>query len=271
MTNSNSRRLGAALAALTLLALAGCQSGSKTDTAQPPPPAAQPTPDHAMNQPPANTATQTPPEPATTIPAETTPKPAAPKPKVPKAPPPKPAEPEPAPAPAVHTVPAGTSIRASLSGELRSDKTEAGAPITLSVVDAVTVDGTVVIPAGATVTGEVVSAKASGKTKGRGDITLAFKSVTDASGKSHPIAAETFYAQAESGTDADVARIAGGAAAGAIIGGILGGKDDAALGGLIGAAAGTGTVLATAGPQVKLASGQLFEIKLIEPIEIAKS
>ncbi|HEX7880426.1 MAG TPA: hypothetical protein VF720_13505, partial [Candidatus Eisenbacteria bacterium] len=110
-----------------------------------------------------------------------------------------------------------------------------------------------------------------GKSSGRGDMTLAFKSVTDAGGKSHAIAAETFYAQAESGTDADVARVAGGAAVGAIIGGIAGGKKGAGIGGLIGAAAGTGTVLATAGPQVKLASGQVFDIKLIEPVDVTKS
>jgi hypothetical protein len=248
--------------ALAVLLLAGCQSKSNTDTAQTNAPPAAPPADHAMNQPPADNTTTTPGEPTPTIPAGTTPKPAPPK--------PKPPAPKPAPEPVMLTVPAGTALRASLNTELQSDKTSAGAPFTLTVTEPISVNGTVVIPAGATVNGTVAAAKASGKAKGRGEITLAFTSVTDAAGKSHPIAAETFYAQAESGTDADVARVAGGAALGAIVGGIAGGKEGAGIGGLIGAAAGTGTVLATAGPQVKLASGQVIEIKLIEPIDIPK-
>lgn len=246
----------------------GCPSGGQNNAAQNTPPAATPTPappDQAMNQPrPDANADVTPGEPAETIPAKTTPKPTPPKPT------PKPPAPTPAPVkePVVLTIPAGTMLKASLNQEMRSDKATVGDTFTMSVAEPVLVNGTVVIPAGSTIQGEVVQAKASGKVSGQGELRLAFKSVVDATGTSRPIAAETFYAEAESGTDTDVARVAGGAAAGAIIGGLLGGKQGAGVGGLIGAAAGTGTVLATAGPQVKLAVGQMFEVKLIEPLDI---
>ena len=243
----------------------GCQSGTKQGTVQETPATSTPQapPDQAMNQPGSNTNTP-PGEPAETIPARTTPKP---KPAPPK-PRPQPPAPEPVKAPVVLTVPAGTTLKASLNQEMRSDKATVGETFTMVVAEPVSVNGTVVIPAGATILGEVVQAKASGKVSGQGELRLAFKSVVDAYGQSHPIMADTFYAEAESGTDTDVARVAGGAAAGAIIGGLLGGKKGAGVGGLIGAAAGTGTVLATAGPQVKLAAGQLFEVKLTGPMDI---
>jgi len=252
----------------TILAggLWGCQSGGPKPAAQQAPPATTSTPpDQAMNQPtPDPQVGTTPGEPTPTIPAKTNPTPAKPK--------PKPAPPTPAPAPVkepvVLTVPSGTLLRASLHMDMQSDKTEVGNTFTMSVTEPLSINGTVVIPTGALVVGEVVQAKASGKASGQGELRLAFKSVVDAAGKTQPISAETFYAEAESGTDKDVAVVAGGAAAGAIIGGLLGGKKGAGVGGLIGAAAGTGTVLATAGPQVKLAAGQVFEIKLIEPIAV---
>ena len=250
----------------TILAggLWGCQSGGQKQAAQQAPPANTSTPpDQAMNQPiPDPNVGATPGEPTPTIPAKTNPTPAKPKPK------PKPPAPAPVKEPAALTVPSGTMLRASLHMDMQSDKTEVGNTFTMSVTEPVSVNGTVVIPAGALVVGEVVQAKASGKASGQGELRLAFKSVVDATGKTQPIAAETFYAEAESGTGKDVAIVAGGATAGAIIGGLLGGKQGAGVGGLIGAAAGTGTVLATAGPQVKLAAGQVFEIKLIESIAV---
>jgi hypothetical protein len=176
---------------------------------------------------------------------------------------PKPApKPKAPPAPAEVSVKAGTVFNAKLDQELSSHESKAGDAFTLKVTQPVIIAGYVAIPAGATVNGVVVAAKASGKASGRGDITLAFKSVTDALGKTHDIDAETFYGQAEGSGDRDAAVIAGGAGAGAIIGGIVGGGKGALIGGLIGGAAGTGTVLATSGPQVKITPGSEFGIKL---------
>lgn len=185
--------------------------------------------------------------------------------------PPRPA-PKPTPKPPAQarevTIPSGTMIRATLQNGLASHESHAGDTFTLQVAEPVIVNGYTAIPAGATVNGVVVSAKESGKVKGRGEITLAFKSVTDVNGRTHSIDAENFYGQAEAVTDRDAAVIAGGAGTGAIIGGIVGGKKGALIGGIIGGAAGTGTVLATKGPEVKLAPGTEFGINLTSSIEV---
>ena len=176
---------------------------------------------------------------------------------------PAPVKPRPKPAPArTVTIPAGTNITGTLQNTLASHESHAGDEFTLKVTEPVIVNGYVAIPEGATVNGVVVSAQESGKVKGRGEITLAFKSVTDVKGHTHPIEADTFYGQAESVADRDAAMIAGGAGTGAVIGAIVGGKKGALIGGLIGGAAGTGTVLATKGPEVKLTPGSVFAVNL---------
>lgn len=240
--------------AFALLTVVGC-GGGKQDTAQETPAAGSPDPAPALTD---NESGSSSDAPAQELPA---PPPARPQ--------PRPPAPTPAPqGPAEVTLLAGSTVKAVLQGALASHEAQAGQAFTLKVSEPVIVDGWVALPAGSVVNGEVVSAKESGKIDGRGEITLAFKSITDAKGNTHPIDAETFYAQAEGVGDRDAAMVAGGAAAGAIIGGIVGGKKGAGIGGLIGAAAGTGTVLATKGPEVKIGEGQLFEIKLNRSVSI---
>lgn len=246
--------------AIVLLASVGC-GGGKQDTAQQTPAAGSPEPAPALTD---NESGSSSDAPTQELPAPAPP-PARPRPQ----PQPTPPAPTPAPqGPAEVTLLAGSTVKAALQGSLASHEVTAGQTFTLAVTDPVIVDGWVALPAGSVVNGEVVSAKESGKIDGRGEITLAFKSITDAKGNTHPIDAETFYAQAEGVGDRDAAMIAGGAAAGAIIGGIVGGKKGAGIGGLIGAATGTGTVLATKGPEVKLGAGQLFEIKLNRSVSL---
>ncbi len=252
------------LVALVVTA-AGC-GGAKKDEAGAPEqtPAERPDMAGTINDDAAEPADGSTPEPETKIetrnPEPPAPKP-APKPVTPKPETPKPAPPEPK-APAEVTVPAGTVLKATLNQNLSSHESKPGDTFTLRVSSPIEIAGYTAIPAGSTINGVVVDAKPSGKIKGRGDITLAFKSVTDANGTTRDISAEEFYGQAEGATDRDAATIAGGAGAGAIVGGIVGGKKGALIGGLIGGAAGTGTVLATSGPQVKIASGSEFAVTL---------
>lgn len=267
--------LAALLGLLMALGVTACSKNPKSTPASQnnPPAAEQPKAQEPAAEPPAEVAQNepvtTPPEPPQKLPVapDEEKKPAArPRPKPPEESRPK--EPEAPPTPAEVTVAAGTEFQATLRAELTSHESKPGDTFALEVTEPIMIDGYLAIPKGARVTGQVAAAKASGSVKGRGEITLAFTSVTDAKGDAHPIQAESFYAKAEGAGDRDAAVIAGGAAGGAIIGGLLGGKKGAAIGGLVGAAAGTGTVLATRGPEVKLADGQVFKIKLTGPLSV---
>ncbi len=128
-----------------LLGLAACSKKPETaDNQQQQPPATAPdnSANAAATQSPANTP---PPNPSMQM-AQT---------------PVAPAE-KPAPAPKPKIVPAGTVIRVRLNDAIGSKTAQAGQTFTGSVMDPIVVDGRTLIPAGATVAGEVTNAKSAG-------------------------------------------------------------------------------------------------------------
>jgi hypothetical protein len=199
-------------------------------------------------------------------PAEATPPPAASKPK-PRPVSPKPSAPK---AAATITVPAGTAIALAMSTPLTTKTATTGQQFTATVAEDVVMDGGVVIPAGAEVTGHLVLAQRSGKTSGRAYMQLAYDNLTFG-GKTYEVASvgDTVWGKGGGGKDAKM--IGGGAAAGAVIGGILGGSAGSAVkGAVIGGAAGTGASLMTRGPDLEIKSGQKVTLSLDQPVAVAK-
>jgi hypothetical protein len=216
------------------------------------------------------------PAPAAEEPAPT-PAPAAPKP----APKPKPAAPKPqpaAPAPAAEPAPAppapapslavGTAISATTDAEIRSRKNKVGDEVTATVAnDVKDASGRVVIPAGSKVVLKVTAIKPSdSKSDTTGTLTLDAVGV-ELNGTEKPIAATISGIRTRlegSGTDAnDVAKVAGGTAAGAIVGRVLGGSSKGAIiGGIIGGAVGTQRAIETKDRDVVLPQGTSVTLTL---------
>jgi len=168
------------------------------------------------------------------------------------------------------TVPAGTDLEISLVSDLNTKTTTAGSPISATVADDVVVNGVVVIPAGAEVTGHVVSAARSGKASGRAYMQLAFDEVSFG-GKSYNIEAATDTMFGKGGSGKDAAMIGGGAVAGAILGKVLGGSGgSAAKGAVVGGAAGTAASLLTRGPDLHLEPGKKVTVSLDSPVTVTK-
>jgi hypothetical protein len=211
-------------------------------------------------------------EPAPT-PAPAAPKP-APKPK-PAAPKPQPAAPapaaEPAPAPAPAPAPSlavGTTISATTDAEIRSRKNKVGDEVTATVAsDVKDASGRVVIPAGSKVVLKVTAIKPSdSKSDTTGTLSLDAVGV-EVNGTERPIVATISGVRTRlegSGTDAnDVAKVAGGTAAGAIVGRVLGGSSKGAIiGGIIGGAVGTQRAIETKDRDVVLPQGTSVTLTL---------
>jgi hypothetical protein len=127
--------------------------------------------------------------------------------------------------------------------------------------------GRVVIPAGSTLRGHVISAERSGRVKGRARLSLRFSEI-EIGGRVHTIATQriTLVAPATHGKDAKI--VGGGAGAGAILGAIIDGKEGAAKGALLGAGTGTGVVLGTRGKEVGLARGARWRVRLAQPLVV---
>jgi hypothetical protein len=219
----------------------------------------QPAPD------PAPAAEEPAPPPAPAPKPAPKPKPAAPKPQ-PAAPAPA-AEPAPAPAPAP-SLAVGTAISATTDAEIRSRKNKVGDEVTATVAsDVKDAAGRVVIPAGSKVILKVTAIKPSdSRSDTTGTLTLDAVGV-EVNGSERPIVATISGIRTRlegSGTDAnDVAKVAGGTAAGAIVGRVLGGSSKGAIiGGIIGGAVGTQRAIETKDRDVVLPQGTSVTLTL---------
>lgn len=175
--------------------------------------------------------------------------------------------PAPPAAPTHAEVPAGTTLQVRLEQPLSSKTNQSGQTFETTLEDDLVIDGQLVAPAGSRLMGTVVDAKASGKVKGRAQMSIKLSQIL-VDEDSYNIDSNTLSFEAESTAKKDAGRIGIGAGAGAIIGAIAGGGKGAAIGTAIGAGAGTGVTLATSGKEVEFPVEQLFEFKLEGDVEM---
>jgi len=152
------------------------------------------------------------------------------------------------------TVPADTTIEATLETALASNTSRVEDPVRATLSSPLTVDGVTVVAAGGVLLGNVTSAQPSGKVKGRAHLGVLFDRL-QVGEVTYDINTTPIQYVAEGTKQDDATKIGIGAAAGAIIGGIAGGGKGAAVGSAIGAGGGTAVVLATPGEEVLLTSG----------------
>ena len=165
------------------------------------------------------------------------------------------------------TVPPGTSLAVKLSTAIASDTSKADDPIRATLAKSIVIDGAVVVPAGAELSGVVIEANQSGRVKGRASLAFQFNRLQMGS-DTHDISTARIAREAEATKGEDATKIGVGTGAGALVGAIAGGKKGALVGGAIGAGAGTGVVLATRGEEVRLGAGSTVSTTLAEPVRI---
>jgi hypothetical protein len=174
-------------------------------------------------------------------------------------------------APVITTMPmdvvAGTDLVLTLETAVSSETAKADQPVRARVARPVVVGGMEVIPAGATVTGAVVSAERAGRVKGRASVALRFNEVI-VMNTPYRIATERISRLADATKGEDAAKIGIGAGVGTAIGAIAGGKKGAAIGAGIGGGAGTGAVLATRGKEVTIPAGATLRTTITETVRI---
>jgi hypothetical protein len=182
-----------------------------------------------------------------------------------------PARPAPAaPAPTAASLAAGTSLTAATTAEIRSHTNKVGDTVSAKIAaDVKDRSGRVVIPAGSTVALKVTAIKESeNKSDTTGTLTLQPTSVS-INGQSYPIAASIQRVdtrlEGRKTNAGDIAKVGGGAAAGAILGRVLGGSTKGAvIGGVIGGAVGTQRAVETKDRDVVLPAGTAVTLVLDE-------
>jgi hypothetical protein len=162
-------------------------------------------------------------------------------------------------------LPAGAVIPVRMQTSLSSVRSEPEDRVVATVRQDVVSGGRVVIPAGSTMRGHVITAKRSGRVKGRAQLSMRFSEV-NVGGRWHRIGTQRIAVVAPATHKKDAVIIGGSTGAGALIGALADGKEGAAKGALIGAGTGTGAVLVTRGKEVEIPSGSRWRVRLSEPL-----
>ena len=168
-------------------------------------------------------------------------------PRTPKASPPAPpAAPVPPRERTSRTVPAGTALNIRLTQTIDVDASQAGQRFRALVDDPVTVDGSIVIPRGATAMLQAVKLEQSGSMKGSDKITLKLSAIS-IGGMVYEVSTSYVETKGKGEGKRTARKIGGGAGLGAIVGGIAGGGEGAAIGAAIGGV--TGAAVASSGEE----------------------
>jgi len=164
-------------------------------------------------------------------------------------------------------VPAGTTLTITTSQALSSKSNQAGQTFLAVLAQPVSVQGRRALPQGATVSGKVVSAKAKGKIKGQGELSLTLTSIS-LQHHTYDIQTSVLSSTTKGKGKRTAATTGGGAAGGALIGGIAGGGKGAGIGALIGAGAGFIGGAATGNKQVEIPAESALSFTLSESLTL---
>jgi len=164
-------------------------------------------------------------------------------------------------------VPAGTTLTVTMGQALSSKNSQAGQTFLATLAQPISVGGRPALPRGATVSGRVVSAKAKGKIKGEGELSLALTSIS-VKHHTYDIQTSVLSSTVKGKGKRTAATTGGGAAGGALIGGIAGGGKGAGIGALIGAGAGFIGGSATGNKQVEIPAESALSFTLSERLTL---
>lgn len=164
-------------------------------------------------------------------------------------------------------VPSGTVLTVITSQGLSSKTSRAGQTFLATLAQPISVEGKPALPKGATVSGKVVSAKAKGKIKGEGELSVALTSISVAD-HTYPIQTSVLSSTVKGKGKRTAATTGGGAAGGALIGGIAGGGKGAGIGALIGAGAGFIGGAATGNKQTEIPAESALSFTLAESLAL---
>lgn len=216
-----------------------------------PAPAPRPTPN------PAPPARPTPPRPSTPAPAPS---------------------PEPAPArPRVVSYPvaAGTTFSVRLNEQLTTRSHSEGSSFNATLTQSILApNGTVLIPAGATVRGQVVQSSESSRSGQDAALSIAFTSI-HSEGRTYNISGSVantpFRLVTRDSRAEQAAKVGGGAAVGAIIGRVLGRDTKSTIAGAaVGAAAGTAVAIGTANVDAVVDAGSSVTVRMDRSITVER-
>lgn len=165
-------------------------------------------------------------------------------------------------------IPSGTRIPIALMAQVDSEHNDVGSSWTGRVTRDVVVNGTVVIPSGAAISGVVLAMDEGDDNGGAGSITLSARSIETVQGTRMIDAAPVSGGHSYADRGFPTKETAIGAGAGAVLGGIVGGKKGAAIGAGVGGAGGAAMGSQREDFEVAMNAGTNLTITLQSPVSL---
>jgi hypothetical protein len=168
------------------------------------------------------------------------------------------------------TVPAGTSLAASVLDGASSADAQVGDSVSARVAEDVWAGGELAIPAGSILRGEVTEAQGLRRIGGRSRLAVRFDSLELRGGDDVPVYA-SWSAEGKGETKRDAATIAGSTVGGAVLGRVIRSRDrdrNTAIGAAAGAAVGTVIAARSRGEEVQLPAGTVVDLTLSDSVRV---
>ncbi len=175
-----------------------------------------------------------------------------------------------APEPHVVELAAGTELAIRLGETLSTDHNYTGDTFRGTLDQRIIRNGFIIAEKGSTVLGRIVDADKAGRVRGTSELGVTLTEINTTDGQKIEVQTNSVEKRGQTSTGTDTAKIAGGAALGALIGALGGGGKGAAIGAGAGGAAGTGVVLATRGKAAVLPSESRLTFQLASPVTITE-
>ena len=183
------------------------------------------------------------------------------------------------------TVPPGTVLDTKLSETLSTAVNTQGQLFAAVLSEPVVVNGTQIVPAGATIRGRIAILNRPGRIKGAGKMLLVPETLAFPNGQTFTINAVLLHAygapgarianaegvmQGPTGRMRDVKEVGIGIGGGGLLGTIIGGAHGAFIGGLIGGTAGLVDSFRRRGPDLTLPSGTELKFELNRELAVTR-
>ena len=171
------------------------------------------------------------------------------------------------PKPQPMVIPAGTVLTVRTGQALSSKTSRAGQTFVAALAQPVTLNEKRALPAGAAVTGRVLSAKEKGKIKGEGELSVDLIRIS-VRGHTYSIHTNALDSTVKGKGTRTAVTTGGGAAAGALVGGVAGGGRGAGIGALVGAGAGLVGGALTGNKQIEVPAETELSFTLAAPLTL---